>query len=793
MAGFDIKQSLINTESGGNKDAYIKINDGREFFGLGQLGIARLKEVGLDKDFTLQEYKDNDQIQLKALDDDIANTRAYIKKHGLDKQYGTEINGMPFNENAAIAIAHLGGRGGLLKYVNSGGTYNPKDQLGTHLSDYHRKHGVGVGPTIESAEAQARAEGVAPPSRESLKGFQNDMVQGSSATRNWITKSMEDAGLIKPDRERTAQGPLELKHPSVFNAGIIDEEKKPEPEIPLELLAQVQNAVTPNEEEPVTRMTSRNSEGGEPTTPTLMDKIGGFLFPNKDDPAEAFKTMMGGLGVGLGQMSHGRPVDLQPYFTNIATQKQAAADSARKALEHSQDMAIKAMNAETSRMQANTAAQNANLAQQEFGLKMGEFNVANAAPFSEAQMAEYMEDPELAPYVAGLNSPDAKIRQEAFQGMRGVFDKRADELMESEPDLGTLIDAVGRNADPSEIAEIVSKEGLSADDMSKVYTSLGKSPTTLMKNVDAYQKALEENPEAARVMQEYQRNQLGMDETQKERHDREYYELRQEELTNQEVFNDKIDIQLNALEDATIGLLEDGTAGEGPFRGAVELAGSAVRQWFGAEDAAEFETITGFNLNDLYARDRAAATLAMLITKPMIEGQGSVTDNERRELAKMVANPDMSPEARLIAIEQMRVLNNIDSAFARDYESGVSENFSGARSDWHSKRRESGNLGVDMSAKVGNLAILKHASKSELYDKGAQALGDNLKQIFNNIAPTMTQDQFDRYGSAIPALDGNQFWIKRGKDGEEVFMNGRNEVNMSEFRGLLNTYLGGSQ
>ena len=37
------------------------------------------------------------------------------------------------------AVAHLGGKGGMKKYVTTGGKYNPADQFGTRLSDYYNK------------------------------------------------------------------------------------------------------------------------------------------------------------------------------------------------------------------------------------------------------------------------------------------------------------------------------------------------------------------------------------------------------------------------------------------------------------------------------------------------------------------------------------------------------------------------------------------------------------------------------------------------------------------------------
>ena len=37
------------------------------------------------------------------------------------------------------AVAHLGGKSGMKKYVRTKGQYNPSDALGTSLSDYYAK------------------------------------------------------------------------------------------------------------------------------------------------------------------------------------------------------------------------------------------------------------------------------------------------------------------------------------------------------------------------------------------------------------------------------------------------------------------------------------------------------------------------------------------------------------------------------------------------------------------------------------------------------------------------------
>ena len=44
-----------------------------------------------------------------------------------------------YNRDGLRPVAHLGGKSGMAKQVQSGGTYTPKDQIGTSLQDYYDK------------------------------------------------------------------------------------------------------------------------------------------------------------------------------------------------------------------------------------------------------------------------------------------------------------------------------------------------------------------------------------------------------------------------------------------------------------------------------------------------------------------------------------------------------------------------------------------------------------------------------------------------------------------------------
>jgi hypothetical protein len=95
---------------------------------------------------------------------------------------GKVINGVPVTREGMVNVAHLGGKGGLQKFITSGGQYNPADANGTRLSDYFAmgSGGGGGGENIQPMSADASGLGgasqplegeVIPPSEKPKSGF----------------------------------------------------------------------------------------------------------------------------------------------------------------------------------------------------------------------------------------------------------------------------------------------------------------------------------------------------------------------------------------------------------------------------------------------------------------------------------------------------------------------------------------------------------------------------------------------------------------------------------------------
>ena len=131
--GDDFLSQLTESESSGNSKADRINKDGRRFSGLIQFGEDRLSDAkkALNIAFTTDEFKNDLTLQ-----DRVAEW--HIKS--IDKSIGgLAVRGKYKSNNGLRAVAHLGGEAGMKKFVESGGVYNPKDELGTSLSDYYTK------------------------------------------------------------------------------------------------------------------------------------------------------------------------------------------------------------------------------------------------------------------------------------------------------------------------------------------------------------------------------------------------------------------------------------------------------------------------------------------------------------------------------------------------------------------------------------------------------------------------------------------------------------------------------
>jgi len=124
---------LIQSESSGNSQAEITIKDGRRFVGKLQFGAARLADykAASGKRFTQNQFQAD-----TALQDEVAIWHFNDIDKAIDALGDA---GKGYNRDGLRSVAHLGGTGGMQRFVTTGGRYNPSDELGTSLKDYYNK------------------------------------------------------------------------------------------------------------------------------------------------------------------------------------------------------------------------------------------------------------------------------------------------------------------------------------------------------------------------------------------------------------------------------------------------------------------------------------------------------------------------------------------------------------------------------------------------------------------------------------------------------------------------------
>lgn len=138
--------SLARTESGGRYD----VVNAEGYTGKYQFGQARLDDynraTGSKIDTT--SFRDDPALQERVQDWHVRDIDSYIDDNGLSDYIGRDVGGVTMTRDGLRAMAHLGGKGGMRKFVTSGGQYNPADSNGTALSDYAATHASAL-PTTE--------------------------------------------------------------------------------------------------------------------------------------------------------------------------------------------------------------------------------------------------------------------------------------------------------------------------------------------------------------------------------------------------------------------------------------------------------------------------------------------------------------------------------------------------------------------------------------------------------------------------------------------------------------------
>jgi len=157
---FEAPEGLIRSESGGDFGA----KNAQGYVGRAQFGPERLVDVKragvIPAEMTSEQFRVDPEAQKAAENWHFKDINNFIDATGLASVEGKSIKGIPVTREGLVNVAHLGGKGGLEKFVASGGRYDPADDNGTRLSDYLAL-GAKSGGLGDAVVVPASAEGLA--------------------------------------------------------------------------------------------------------------------------------------------------------------------------------------------------------------------------------------------------------------------------------------------------------------------------------------------------------------------------------------------------------------------------------------------------------------------------------------------------------------------------------------------------------------------------------------------------------------------------------------------------------
>jgi hypothetical protein len=197
------RASLIQNESGGNWQAKndVQGSGGRGHFGRLQFSQGRMQDYmnATGERFTPDQFMSSPELQQRVESWHFNDIDQFVKQRGLEQFANAPVAGIPMTPDAMRAVAHLGGKGGLERFLTSGGQYNPADANGTRLSDYASKHG-GIDPRMADVSGQP-SPAVSP---HSLPGRPVG-AQMAERVQPYAQKYMEGMRLMARDPKMAAQ------------------------------------------------------------------------------------------------------------------------------------------------------------------------------------------------------------------------------------------------------------------------------------------------------------------------------------------------------------------------------------------------------------------------------------------------------------------------------------------------------------------------------------------------------------------------------------------------------------
>lgn len=540
-------------------------------------------------------------------------------------------------------------------------------------------------------------------------------------------------------------------------------------------------------------------EGGEAASDeqkqTFGDKLAAKLFPNAENPTERLKTTLGALSTGLSQMSHGQPVDLQPYFANIAHRKQQAqAAEAASALQQ-QEQANKDRN-----YQLEVAKHNRNLANDALNAYEAQFkNAGQPIPFSRDQLNEWIEgdDPTRKMAAEMIMSGNEHGVEKGIQMLKEYEMLEAEEraAKSSNPNMRRAINAL---SDPGASSDEVGAalEGMDSDEIQTALDVAGRDAASIQKP-KLYKWALKNDPDLAYALEETTRMDRGIGESPREIAVREDADRLREAVNTDSKARRAATPQLSAMRGITHDLiLEDIDTSQA--NGLAVSAVNILRQFGGGELAHTVEDYFGVDAVAFSRLENIDKTIMMLLAKPAMSNTGTLSDSDMRNMADTIARGDADNATRMYVLNKLETSLKLDKIIAESLEADMAgryendKNFIGVRRNHNKMSEEASAIAAELNRASDGITRMRYSDQSDLF-----YMPDMTKTArLNEISPELTPAQYATFKSAIRSVpaeyEGGKLvreaytpWIRVNADGTRTYMINDDPINEKYLEGTV--------
>lgn len=173
--------------------------DGNTYYVYGkfQMGPGEIKTYA-PPGTTIQQFRDSPEIQTQAFHAYQADHIRDIHRLGLDQYIGQDYNGVPITMDGLVAGAHLGGIGGLQRFLSDPKHHNPSDNLGTSIGSYVERYSAWTRPGTSAAGQDWASPSAINPTLTGEAGLQADVAAEGAPARSGAPNASV-SGRLHPD------------------------------------------------------------------------------------------------------------------------------------------------------------------------------------------------------------------------------------------------------------------------------------------------------------------------------------------------------------------------------------------------------------------------------------------------------------------------------------------------------------------------------------------------------------------------------------------------------------------